>query len=203
MIRSYRIYLLGLMIAFVLSVLTGCGNKQVDTTINQESVRALGNLVTLESYYNNVAEYNKPAEAGLTHIGEKDRKVWCEYEGWVRVGINMKEVSVTQNGNNVTVTIPEAKVIDSGINDDDLTEDSFIMNKDGFFNKNPITADEQNKIINEAKATMKEQAKGDEELLKRAQDRAKSIIEGYIDSLGEINGVTYNIEWEYTSTIVD
>ena len=179
---------------------SGCGKKQVDTTINQESVRSIGNLVTIEGYYNNVAEYTKPAGVGLSHLGEKDRKIWCEYKGWARVGVNMKEVTLTQKGTNVTVTIPEAKVLDYGIDESTFTKESFVMNKDGFFNKNPISVDEQNKMINEAQETMKKQANGDEDLLKRAQDKAKNIIEGYINSLGEINGVTYNINFNYVAT---
>ena len=34
-------------------------------------------------------------------------------------------------------------------------------------------------------------------LLANAQDRAKKMIENYIDNLGEAAGIEYTIEWRY------
>ena len=46
-------------------------------------------MVTLETYYHNVAEVEKEAGSGITHWFEKDRKLWIEYTGIVKIGIDI------------------------------------------------------------------------------------------------------------------
>lgn len=160
-------------------------------------IRNICNLSTLECYYNNVAKSTKTSKEGLIHIGEKDRIFWIEYTGIARLGIDISKVKIDVNENNVIVTLPKAEIIgEPTIESNSLGEESFFISKDGL-NKNKITADDQTKAISIAQEDMKEKVSKNELLLLRAQNRAKTLIENYINQLGEISGVGYKITWEY------
>ena len=67
-------------------------------------------------------------------------------------------------------------------------------------NSNKITAEDQTAAIENAQKEMEESVKANSALLLRAQNRAKELIKNYIDCLGEISGVEYEIKWVYANT---
>lgn len=44
---------------------------------------------------------------------------------------------------------------------------------------------------------MKKSVESNSALLLNAQNRAKNLIENYINKMGELSGVSYTIQWEY------
>ena len=108
----------------------------------------------------------------------------------------MKKVDMKVKGSNINISIPKAEVLSVEIDDDSFNEDSFVTNDDSFFNKNKITSNDQKKIIKESLDTMRNEASNDEELLKKAQNRAKSLIKSYIDEISNLSGINYTIEWK-------
>ena len=144
------------ILVMVLAVCAMCG-----CSTNQENVKEpdimqiknICNLATLECYYHNVAKSIKEPEAGITHVGERERTFWIEYTGKVRLGIDMSKVTMNIKGSDVEVTLPEAKVLSSSIDKKTLDENSYISSEDGW-NKNLITATDQTKAIDEAQKGM-------------------------------------------------
>lgn len=194
-----RKIMLSIIIIFLSCNITACSGDisflKKKPEISQ--IRDICNLATLECYYNNVAKSKKTSKEGLMHIGEKDRTFWIEYTGIARLGIDISKVKIDVNQNNVIVTMPKAEIIgDPTIESKSLGEESFLISKDGL-NRNKITADDQTHAISLAQEDMKEKLSKNELLLLRAQNRAKALIENYINQLGEISGVSYNIAWEY------
>ena len=47
---------------------------------------------------------------------------------------------------------------------------------------------------------MSESIKNNRSLLLNAQDRAKELIENYINKLGEISNIEYQIDWVYENS---
>lgn len=185
-----------ILMSFILVVtLSGC-SKYRDVKPSLEQVRSISNLSTLDCYYHNVAKGEKTKGTGIAHLGEKDRKIWIEYTGIVSIGIDMKKVDMKVKGSNIVISIPKAEVLSVEIDDDSFNEDSFVTNDDSFFNKNKITSNDQKKIIKESLDTMRNEASNDEELLKKAQNRAKSLIKSYIDEISNLSGINYTIEWK-------
>lgn len=158
-------------------------------------VRAICELATLECYYHNVAKAVKEKGRGFAHIGEKERKFWIEYEGTVMLGIDASKVSMRREDKRIIITIPEAKVL--GMTDYSFIEDRYVSSEDGLFNKNEITAQDQMKALAEADRQVRNMFSNDEMLLTGAQERAKELIENYIDQLNKATGADYRIEWEY------
>lgn len=182
------------LIITVSIVLAGCNSKQVN--VNEPDVaqiRAICNLATLECYYHNVAKSDKTADSWF----QTDRKFWIEYTGIAKIGIDMSKVSMEIDGNNITVTIPEAELLDIDICEESLNEDSYIQSADGFLIKNKITADDQTAAINDAQSKMAESVKSNNTLMINAQERAKDLIENYINRMGDLSGIEYKINWVY------
>ncbi len=181
-------------------LLTGCSKLN---TVNKEpdilQVRNIVNLATLECYYHNVAKSIKSKGTGIGGVGEVDRKFWIEYTGMVTLGIDMSKVDMEVNGNEITITLPPAKVLGVTIDDDSWNADSYICSQDAI-NKNPITADDVTAAMKDAQENMKTTAEGNATMLNNAQIRAKVLIENYINQLGTIAGVEYKINWKYLSS---
>ncbi|MCI8529827.1 MAG: DUF4230 domain-containing protein [Lachnospiraceae bacterium] len=157
-------------------------------------IRSICELATLECYYHNVAKSVKEKGSGLLHIGEVERVFWIEYSGVAKLGIDMSKVAMELDGDQVRITIPKAALL--GLSDYSFTEDSYISSDDGL-NKNPITAENQTEAVAAANEDIRKLFESDHTMLMRAQDRAKKLIENYINQLSELSGRDYKIEWIY------
>lgn len=192
-----RVFSILLLISILF--LAGCGGRKNElTTENIKKLELTGNLVTYQAYYHNVIEYDKPVESGITHLLEKERKLFAEYTGTIRLGINLSKVKIEMNGNNINVFIPKAKIIgEPNVDQNDFNAQNFIESKDSWINSNPITADDSASAFDKAQKEMKEIAMNDEELLSQAQQRAKILIEEKIIQLNGLNRNDLNLSWEY------
>ncbi|MBP3444318.1 MAG: DUF4230 domain-containing protein [Bacilli bacterium] len=173
--------------------------KDIETlSENVKKIELTGNLITYEAYYHNVIEYNKDAGSGLTHLMERDRKLFAEYTGTIKYGIDLAKVKIDTNGYEINVFIPKAKLIgDPNVDKDDFKEENFIESKDSWINKNSINGNDSSSAFDQAQKEMKELAEKDEETLALAQKRAKILIEENINQFCGISQKNYTINWEY------
>jgi len=186
-----------LLVFSILTSCTSCSKNQPAASPDITQIRSICHLATMECYYHNVAKSVKTKGNKFENIGENDRKFWIEYTGIARVGIDMSQVKITVAENKVTVYLPNAKLLSIDINEKTLTEQSYISSGDSWFNKNKITADDQTAAINHAQSVMSKSVQENTALLASAQDRAKKLIENYINQLGTISNTDYIIKWEY------
>lgn len=183
------------IIMICLLLVNGCGNKESVEMPELEQIKSICELSTLECVYNNVAKGTKTAGEGLEHLLEKDRKYWIEYEGYVKIGIDISQLEMNVDGENIKISMPEAEIQEIGIVDDTFTDESVISNSDSFWNKNKITAEDQKKVVADAQKEMEKEVKENKSIMNKATQRAKTLIENYIMQLGETVGLTYEIEW--------
>ncbi len=190
---------LSLTIALLIGCLAGCEKSSTESLAeNVKRIELTGNLVTYQAYYHNVLEYEKKAGSGITHMLEKDRKLFAEYTGTIKYGIDLSRVKIDVKDNEIMVFIPKAKIIgEPNVDKDDFKSENFIESKDGFINKNPITADDIAEAFDQAQTDIKENAQNNTELLDMAQKRAKAIIEENIKQFSGISESKYTINWEY------
>lgn len=195
-----KMFHLTFVLAMLVCFMSGCSSSGATSSGNQApnitQIRSICELATLECYYHNVAKSVKYKQEGITHLGEKDRAFWIEYTGTVKLGIDMSRVSMDMDDNKVTITIPEAEVLEVSVDDSSYNEDSYIMSQDGW-NKNKITAEDATEAIKAAKENMKQTAMENSSLLLNAQERAKKLIENYLVRIGDAVGVKYDIDWKY------
>lgn len=189
----------GLVIIFISILLTGCGNNDIDKlSENLKRIELTGNLVTYHAFYHNVVEYDKPANTGFLDILRKDRRLFAEYTGTIKLGISLSRVKIDVKGNNINVFIPKATIIgEPNVDKNDFKKENFIESSDNLIFTNSITADDSSMAFDKAQNEMKENALKDEELLAMAQKRAKILIEENINQFSGISSNKYTINWEY------
>ncbi len=183
------------IIAFVIlvGILQSCSNEAVATIPSVEQVKSICELSTVECYYNNVAKMIVKAGSGITHWGEKDREIWIEYEGYAKIGIELNELSMTINENKIKISMPNAKVLETGILK--INKDSYYVSEDGWFNKNKIETEKQQEAVTKAQSKMEKSIKNNSLLFEQSEKKAKDLIENYINKLGDLSNIEYEIEW--------
>lgn len=191
-----KILLIGIMLMTVLTMCSCSAEKKVINKPEITQIRSICNLATLECYYHNVAKSVKTTGEGIAHWGEKERKFWIEYTGVAKVGVDMSKVTMEIDGTNVIISIPDAELMNISVEESTLNEESYISSADGL-NSNKITAEDQTAAIENAQKEMEESVKNNSALLLSAQSRAKDLIKNYIECLGEVSGMEYEITWVY------
>ncbi|MGN0437100.1 MAG: DUF4230 domain-containing protein [Lachnospiraceae bacterium] len=181
-----------LLVSFLCLSCVACEKEDEKKEPEITQMRAICELATMECYYHNVAKYYEEDAAGFW-IFKKDKKFWVEYSGTVTLGIDANKLNFKIKDDVVEITMPEAVVLATNVDENSITEDSFIV--DGKSAK--ITAEDQRKAFADAQQNMAETASKDTMLLSNAQQRAQLLIEEYIENIGSITGVEYKIKWVY------
>lgn len=181
-----------LLVGTVVLCLTGCGKET--QTADFSEVTSVCELATLKCYYHNVAKAETEASgifAKWLKTGYK--KIWTEYSGIIEYGIDISQVTVSEPDKNgvVTVTMPDAQVLNVDVDEDSLGTP---LTDTGFLTS--VTTEEKTTTLAGAQEAMEQQAKENTEMLSQAKARAKTLIEEYIKNVGESIGEEYTVEWK-------
>lgn len=181
-----------LLVGTVVLCLTGCGKET--QTADFSGVTSVCELATLKCYYHNVAKAETEASgifAKWLKTGYK--KIWTEYSGIIEYGIDISQVTVSEPDKNgvMTVTMPDAQVLNVDVDEDSLGTP---LTDTGFLTS--ITTEEKTTTLAGAQEAMEQQAKENTEMLSQAKARAKTLIEEYIKNVGESIGEEYTVEWK-------
>ena len=181
-----------LLVGTVVLCLTGCGKET--QTADFSGVTSVCELATLKCYYHNVAKAETEANgifAKWLKTGYK--KIWTEYSGIIEYGIDISQVTVSEPDKNgvVTVTMPDAQVLNVDVDEDSLGTP---LTDTGFLTS--VTTEEKTTTLAGAQEAMEQQAKENTEMLSQAKARAKTLIEEYIKNVGESIGEEYTVEWK-------
>ena len=152
--------------------------------------RMVCELAVMDCYYHTVAKYFEKDATGIL-LWKKDKHFWIEYSGVVQIGVDASKVDFNVNGTDIAITLPAAKVLGCKIDKDSFTEDSYVTVKSAGKSK----SEDAIMALNEAEVRMTEAAGADSALLANAQERVKTMLEDYVNNIGELVGVTYRITW--------
>ena len=184
-----------LLMAMVMIWCSSCGKEEVPATTIEPQVsqmKSICELATMDCYYHNVAKYTEEDAEGILWW-KKDKHFWIEYSGVVTIGVDASLVNIEVTDEQVTITIPPAKVLDCKVDESTLSEDSFIVDKDSA----DINAEDQTEAFREAQSNMQQAAAEDLTLLANAQQRAQKLLEDYVNNIGNSVGKQYKIMWVY------
>ena len=188
--------LLSLFLVIIMTVsCVACGNtesKEINTEPQISQMRSICELAVMDCYYHNVAKYREEDASGFL-FWKKDKHFWVEYSGVVRLGIDVSQVDMEISENQVTITLPEAEVLNCKVDSSSLTPDSYIVDK----NSADITAEDETRAFQEAQSKLEETASNDTTLLREAQQRAQSLLEDDVNNIGNAIGKEYSITWKY------
>ena len=193
-----------LCVGMLLLSLNGCKSMEKEeksAQINLQQMQEICQLATLECYYHNVAKSDTSKRVLWWNT---NKKLWIEYTGIVKMGIDVSKVSMeVEDDDTVVITLPNAQILGCKVDEDSLTEDSYYIEKQGL-GAGDITADIQTNAFQEAQKNMREVAENDTTQLFHARQRAKSLLESYVKNIGNVIGKDYIIEWrDYQETITE
>ena len=179
-----------LSLFLLLFLLSGCGNLSPDVAFNisEDQLQSICELATMECFYNNVAKSKVKHGLGST------TEFWCEYTGVVKVGIDFSKLKLETNGEELIISLPEAKVLEIKVNKFDQEK---ILIADTNITSSKVTPEDISAAFSKAQADMKQAAKDNATVLMSARNNAKIIIENYINRMDEIAGTHHTIKWLY------
>lgn len=186
--KCLRCASIALLIALTLAV-TACSRKPKVIHQDFAQLAPICELATMKCYYHNVAE-RESGQNSLFRLGYQ--KIWIEYSGIVRVGIDASKVSIEPAADRedvMIVTLPDAQVLDVDCDSDSIRK----VDEKHVFSK--IDSQKDVEMFNEAQKDMEQTAREDKVILAQAQTRAKKVIERYIQKCGEAVGKEYTVEW--------
>lgn len=189
-----RNYLIICIIAFSI-LLTSCNvsTASVITMVPQiGQMRAICELAVMDCHFNNVAKYYEEDAEGML-LWKKDKQFWVEYSGTLKLGVDVSKVELTVVDDIVTITLPKAEVLSSHVDESSLTEESFIVATGSA----DIQAIDQVRALADAQLKIEAQVAENQTLLANAQLRTQNLLEDYVNNVGEIMGVNYQINWVY------
>ena len=189
------------LVLSILFTLAGCNSapkteeKKVEKKIEVREMREIAELATVDCYFHNVAKSDRDLNPAWFQFWEKkNMRFWVEYEGIVTIGIDISKLKVEVSDDNVvTITLPEAVVLDATVNENSLTDKSFYFDPNA---KKP-SPEEQSEAYKQAQENMKETAEKNFSLMANARDNAKELLANYVKSIGDALGIEYKIEWNY------
>ncbi len=191
-----------LTILLAVLFLTSCGTEipveNTEELPDFSQIQSICELAVMECYYHNVAKFTEE-DAEKILWWTKDKRFWVEYGGTVTLGIDASQVHLDVNGTEVTITMPEAKVLSCEIDESTLTEEAFIIAKDS---ADIDAADTQKAFVN-AREHMEKTVADEKVLLNNATQRAQQLLEDYVNNVGEALGKTYSIQWITISESTD
>lgn len=124
-------------------------------------------------------------------IFRTEKSLWLSEISEFYTVLPRQTISYLFHGNNTHRLILSIKPLENT-----LTEDSYISSADGWLIKNKITTEDQQDAINKGQEEMENAVIENQALFRQAEERAKKLIENYINNLGEAVGKGYTIEWK-------
>ena len=185
-------YLSVILIIMMCFSSVSCAKEIKNIAPETSQMKSICELAVMECYYHNVAKYKEENATGILWW-EKDRHFWMEYAGVVTIGVDTSLMNIEVKDENVTITIPPAKVLGCKVDETTLTEDSFIVAQ----NSAKVEAEHQTEAFKSAKDKLESEAKSNFTLLAAAQQRVQKLLEDYVTNIGNSVGKTYKIKWIY------
>ena len=125
--KRISIYLCVMMLAFSFA---GCTSEQSEKKpeIELQQIKSIGEFAVLECYYHNVAKSDTTKKVLWWNT---DRRLWIEYTGIVKAGVDVEKIDMKMDGNTLTISLPKAEILSCKVDKDSLTEDSYVVEKHG------------------------------------------------------------------------
>ena len=101
-----------LLMVTLMVMFCGCSEKSDEsentTQLSISQMQSVCELATLECYYHNTAKMESEKDVMWWSTS---KKLWVEYSGIVKVGVDISGLTMDVSENVVTITIPDAKVM--------------------------------------------------------------------------------------------
>lgn len=150
-------------------------------------ITSLSELVTKKYWYRNATQKEEAKEwLWGTAMPFSDIQFVALYDGYIKAGIDLKDVKfdVNQSTKTITITMPKSQILDHNIPQETI---NVLQVKNNLFNS--VSFNDYNRFISSEKSVMAETAIG-QGILTDADEEAKSIIEAFLKNVPGIEAYT-------------
>ena len=183
--QKNRIIFLLILLSFTIfsimiySIINNINNDKIITsTVIAERLSKISELSTVKYNYSNVLALKDNKKFKDFPIPFTEKSFLIKYSGYIKAGVDLKDLDVAINEEKVTITLKKAKIFDHVINNEDL----FVYDeKSSMFNKLSMQ-DMVNEISNEKSKVESDLLKTD--FLDEANSNTKLLLQGILLDMG-------------------
>lgn len=150
--------------------------KMTSDLLSQQ-IQNISELAVVEYNYTNMGKFENQATFYGWKVPFTTKSFIISYDGKIKVGIDMSLVEVKIKGKNISVSVPEAKILSHEI--DEKSIEIFDETKNIF---NQISITDYNQFAIDQKESMENKAK-EKGLLEEAQNKAQETIKTFVESM--------------------
>lgn len=164
--------------------------KPISTTSRMTNfgLREIGELATQAGYFTSVQVIQDAKDFFGISLPFTEKKYVFSYDGTVKAGVDFREISIENAGNEIHVHIPEAEIFGVQVDPESYT---IYYEGESIFNKLKI------EDVNEAQKSLEEEVREKavtNGILENATNNARMLITGYLSAIYDLN--EYNIVFE-------
>lgn len=153
-------------------------DKVINTTVIAERLSKISELSTTKYSYSNIVAITDIKKFKDFYIPFTEKSFLIKYSGYIKAGVDLKDLDIVVNQKNVTISLKKSKILDHVINN----EDFFVYDeKSSMFNKLSIQ-DMINEIGNQKNKTETDLIKTG--FLEVVNADAKLLLQGILGDMG-------------------
>ena len=163
----------------IYSIINSIKNEQaINSTLIAERLSKISEFSTLKYNYSNIIVLKNSKKFKDVPIPFTEKSFFVKYSGYIKAGVDLKDLVVLVNEKDVTITLKKSRILDNVINNEDLL---VYDEKSSMFNKLSMQ-DIINEISNEKIVIAEDLLK--KGFLNEANNNAKLLLKGFLLDMG-------------------
>ena len=161
---------------------------QITGDLLASQLRSVQELVTVSYYYTNMGRFENQVDFYGWKVPFTTKSFIVSYDGVIKAGVDLEQLQVSIGGGEVTVTLPESRIISHEIPEDRLEG---FDESDNLFNH--ITIEDYTAFTRDQKSAMEQRAV-DGGLLDRANQEARTAVDSLLRIMPGLEEYTLTVK---------
>ena len=161
---------------------------QITGDLLASQLRSVQELVTVSYYYTNMGRFENQLDFYGWKVPFTTKSFIVSYDGVIKAGVDLEQLQVSIGGGEVTVTLPESRIISHEIPEDSL---EVFDESDNLFNH--ITIEDYTAFTQDQKSAMEQRAV-DGGLLDRANQEARTAVDSLLRIMPGLEEYTLTVK---------
>ena len=153
-----------------------------------EQLRSVQELVSVEYHYTNMGKFENQVDFYGWKVPFTTKSFIVSYDGVIKAGVDLEQLQVSIGDREVTVTLPESRIISHEIPEDSL---EVFDESDNLFNH--ITIEDYTAFTQDQKSAMEQRAV-DGGLLDRANQEARTAVDSLLRIMPGLEEYTLTVK---------
>ena len=161
---------------------------QITGDLLASRLRSVQELVTVSYYYTNMGRFENQVDFYGWKVPFTTKSFIVSYDGVIKAGVDLEQLQVSIGDREVTVTLPESRIISHEIPEDSL---EVFDESDNLFNH--ITIEDYTAFTKDQKSAMEQRAV-DGGLLDRANQEARTAVDSLLRIMPGLEEYTLTVK---------